>query len=76
MVAARWCDVVITPAKASSRDTFTIRFDRTTAIAPTLVEFLSLDLSDATAGRYTLRVEISDLGSGQKAARNTEFSIR
>jgi hypothetical protein len=60
----------------ASRDKFTITFDRSAPAAPTLVEFLSLDMSDAPAGRYTLRVEISDLGSGKKVFRDTEFSLR
>jgi hypothetical protein len=59
-----------------ARDKFTISFDRTAAASPTLVDYLSLDMSEAPSGRYTLRVEISDLGSGKRVSRDTEFSIR
>lgn len=59
-----------------SRDRFTISFDRTAAASPTLVDYLSLDMSEAPSGRYRLRVEISDLGSGKRVSRDTEFSIR
>jgi GWxTD domain-containing protein len=59
-----------------ARDKFTISFDRTAAAAPTLVDYLSLDMSEAPSGRYKLRVEISDLGSGKRVSRDTEFSIR
>jgi hypothetical protein len=40
------------------------------------VDYLSLDMSEAPSGRYKLRVEISDLGSGKRVSRDTEFSIR
>lgn len=60
----------------TSPDKFTISFDRTAAATATLVEYLSLDMSAATAGRYKLRVDISDLGSGQRVSRDTEFTIR
>ncbi|WP_353266822.1 GWxTD domain-containing protein [Gemmatimonas sp.] len=59
-----------------SPDKFTISFDRTAAATATLVEYLSLDMSAATAGRYRLRVEISDLGSGKRVSRDTEFFIK
>jgi GWxTD domain-containing protein len=59
-----------------SPDTFTISFDRTAAATATLVEYLSLDMSAAPAGRYKLRVEISDLGSGKRVSRDTEFTVR
>lgn len=60
----------------SSRDKLTIAFDRSAAAAGTLVEFLSLDLSDSSAGTYRLRVEITDLGNGKKTSRTTEFRIK
>lgn len=59
-----------------SRDKLTISFDRSVAAAPSLVEFLSLDLSDASAGNYRLRVEIVDLVSNKKTSSQTEFTIR
>ena len=60
----------------TSRDKLTIAFDRSAASAPTIVEFLSLDLSDASIGGYRLRVEITDAVSGKKTSRETVFSIR
>jgi GWxTD domain-containing protein len=60
----------------TSRDKLTISFDRSAAAAGTLVEYLSLDLSDASAGAYRLRVEITDLTNGKKTSRQTEFTIR
>ena len=60
----------------ASRDKLTIAFDRTAPTAPTLVEFLSLDLSESSAGTYRLRIEITDQVSGKKVARQTEFVIR
>jgi hypothetical protein len=60
----------------TSRDKLTIAFDRSAASAPTIVEFLSLDLSDASIGGYRLRVEVTDAVSGKKTSRETVFSIR
>ncbi len=59
-----------------SRDKLTITFDRSAAAAGTLVEFLSLDVSDSSTGSYRLRVEVTDLVSGKKTSRTTEFRIR
>jgi hypothetical protein len=58
------------------RDKFSITFDRTAAAAPTLVEYLSLDLSGSPAGGYTLRLDVEDLVSRNKTSRTTEFRIR
>ncbi len=58
-----------------SRDKLTIAFDRSAAAASTLVEMLSLDLSDASAGSYQLRVEIADIISGKKTSQRAEFTI-
>jgi GWxTD domain-containing protein len=60
----------------TTRSNLTISFERSAAAAPALVEFLSLDLADATAGAYRLRVEVTDSGTGQKTSRQTEFRIR
>lgn len=60
----------------TSRDKITIGFDRTAAAAGTVVEFLSLDLSDQSAGSYRLRVEVTDLHNGKKTSRQTDFTIR
>lgn len=59
-----------------SRDRINISFDRTAAPAATLVEYLSLDMATAPAGRYRLRVEIQDLGTKERTLRDTEFLIR
>ncbi|MBL0169264.1 MAG: GWxTD domain-containing protein [Gemmatimonadaceae bacterium] len=59
-----------------SRDKLTIAFDRSAAAAGTLVEFLSLDVSDSPPGTYRLRVEITDLGNGRRTSRLTEFRIK
>lgn len=60
----------------AGRNNLTISFDRTVAAAPTLVEFLSLDLSEASPGEYRLRVEVTDMSSGLKTSRETAFRIR
>ncbi len=60
----------------TGRDRLTISFDRTVASAPTLVEYLSLDLSNPPAGEYRLRVEITDLATQKTASRVTQFLIR
>jgi len=60
----------------TSRDRIAIGFDRTAAAAGTVVEFLSLDLSDQSAGNYRLRVEVTDRATGRKTSRLTEFTIR
>jgi hypothetical protein len=60
----------------TTRSNLTISFERTAAAARTLVEFLSLDLADATSGAYRLRVEVTDMVTGQKTSRQTEFRIR
>ena len=59
-----------------SRDRFTISFDRQGGAQPVLVEYLSLDMSQAPPGGYRLRVEVTDLANQRKTARNTEFRIR
>jgi GWxTD domain-containing protein len=60
----------------TTRSNLTISFERTATAARTLVEFLSLDLADATSGAYRLRVEVTDMVTGQKTSRQTEFRIR
>lgn len=60
----------------TSRDKLTISFDRTAAASPTLVEYLSLDLSDASPGTYRLRIDVLDLTNAKKTSRQTEFVIR
>lgn len=59
-----------------SRDKISIGFDRTAAPSATIVESLSLSLTDQAAGRYRLRIDITDLGNGKKTSRETEFTIR
>lgn len=58
------------------RDRFTISFDRQGSALPVLVEYLSLDMTQAPSGGYRLRVEVTDLVNQKKTARNTEFRIR
>jgi GWxTD domain-containing protein len=57
------------------RDKFSITFDRTAAAAPTLVEYLSVDLGGSPAGGYTLRLDVEDLVSRNKTSRSTTFRI-
>ncbi|MCC6243997.1 MAG: GWxTD domain-containing protein, partial [Gemmatimonadaceae bacterium] len=59
-----------------SRDKITIGFDRSAAPSTNVVESLSLNLTDQAAGRYRLRIEITDLANGKKTSRETEFTIR
>ena len=58
------------------RDRFTISFDRQGSALPVLVEYLSLDMTQAPSGGYRLRVEVTDLANQKKTARNTAFRIR
>lgn len=60
----------------TTRDKLTIAFDRTAAVAPIQVEFLSLDLSGASPGEYRLRVDILDLVSNKKTSRASGFTVR
>lgn len=60
----------------TARDKLTISFDRSAAVAPIHVEFMSLDLSSTSAGSYRLRVDITDLVSGKKTSRVTGFTVR
>lgn len=55
---------------------FTISFDRTAPAARTIVDHLTLDLGEAPAGAYLLRVEITDSVSQKRVARETPFGIR
>jgi len=55
---------------------FTISFDRTVPAARTIVDHLTLDLGEAPAGGYLLRVEITDSVSQKRVARETRFQIR
>lgn len=59
-----------------SRDRFTISFDRQGGALPVLVEYLSLDMTQAPSGGYRLRVEVTDLANQKNTARSTEFRIR
>ncbi len=59
-----------------SRDRFTISFDRQAGALPVLVEYLSLDMTQAPAGGYRLQVEVTDLSNQKKTARTTEFRMR
>ena len=59
-----------------SRDRFTISFDRQGGALPVLVEYLSLDMTQAPSGSYRLRVEVTDLANQKKTARNTVFHMR
>lgn len=38
-------------------------------------EYVSIDIADSPAGRYSLTVEVTDVVSGRKIVRNNEFSI-
>jgi hypothetical protein len=51
-------------------------FDRTAAATATLVEYLTINLSDATAGEYRLRVSVTDQATRQRRERVTSFNIR
>jgi GWxTD domain-containing protein len=62
--------------EARGRDRLTVTFDRTARGAPALVEFLSLDLATSPPGAYRLRLEITDLESRRRVARETAFRIR
>ncbi len=59
-----------------SRDRFTISFDRQAGALPVLVEYLSLDMTQAPAGGYRLQVEVTDLSNQKKTARTTAFRMR
>lgn len=60
----------------TSRDKLTISFDRSVATKATIVEFMSIDMSVATAGTYRMRIEITDLGNGKKTSRLTNFVVQ
>jgi hypothetical protein len=51
-------------------------FDRTAAAAPTLVEYLTVNLADATNGEYRLRVSVVDQETRLRRERVTTFHIK
>lgn len=60
----------------TSRDKLTISFDRSVAAAPILVEFMSVDMSDAAAGEYRMRVDVTDLATNRKVTRQADLIVR
>jgi hypothetical protein len=54
----------------------TFGFDRTSAAANTLVEYLTINLSDASAGEYRLRVSVTDSATRQKRERVSTFHVK
>jgi GWxTD domain-containing protein len=51
-------------------------FDRTAPAANTLVEYLTVNLADATAGEYRLRVSVVDQETRQRRERTSTFHIK
>lgn len=62
--------------EARGRDRLTVSFDRTAKGAERLVDFMSLDLATSPPGAYRMRIEITDLESRRRVARETAFQIR
>ena len=51
-------------------------FDRTAPAMNTLVEYLTINLSDASAGEYRLRVTVTDQATRQRRERVSTFHIK
>jgi GWxTD domain-containing protein len=56
-------------------DGVAIRYSRATAVAPVIVEQLTLDLGDTPPGEYTVRVEVRDSVSGRVFSRATRLLV-
>ena len=51
-------------------------FDRTAPASPTLVEYLTINLSDASAGEYRLRVTVTDQATRLRRERVSTFHVK
>jgi hypothetical protein len=52
-----------------------LTYDRQAPAAPVAVEYLTLDLGQAPAGRYRLAVEVTDLVSVKRTVRESAITI-
>lgn len=53
-----------------------IGFEQLRAAAPTITDFLSIDLNGSVPGTYKLTIEIEDLVAKRKTSRTTTFELR
>jgi hypothetical protein len=53
----------------------TLRYDRNIPATPAAVDYLTVDIGEAPAGRYTLRVEVIDTVTGRRVWRERIVSI-
>jgi hypothetical protein len=60
---------------ARGKESVSFSFERQVAPGPAAVDYLSLDVGTAAAGRYTLAVEITDELTRKKVKRETQVFI-
>jgi hypothetical protein len=53
----------------------TLRYDRAEAARPTVVDYVTLDLTSAPPGRYNLTIEVTDLVASTRTSRRTSLNI-
>jgi GWxTD domain-containing protein len=56
-------------------DKLSIRFDRSGAFAPAFADHIGISLAGTPSGTYRLALDVTDLVTGRRLTRNTEFTI-
>ena len=59
----------------ASGDSITLQYPRRTPAAPTNVDFVTLDVGDSPAGRYVVRVTVTDKVSGRSATEEHAITV-
>lgn len=62
--------------ESSGLNRLSVSFDRTAPESTTNVEFLTLNLGNASSGEYKLNISVLDQNTGQRTQRGTSFWIR
>jgi hypothetical protein len=56
-------------------DRVSLSYEQTRVAAPVMLDYLTLDLADAPAGRYRMTVSVTDLATQQRAVTARELRI-
>jgi hypothetical protein len=57
-------------------DRVSLSYEQTRVAAPVVLDYLTLDLEYAPAGRYSLTVSVTDLATQQRAVTSRELRIQ